>query len=144
MKRERSGGEGRECSRVGMRLRCMQEITSSNLVISRGRKKRRMQRKGKGKRKKERKKRERVEKNWKERRERKSQRKDERKERKEKEKEERKEKLEKREGKRTRVRNRCVETGYGRSVIRWFRMTGLKVREKGLKGELPGRYKGAW
>ena len=29
-----------------MRLRCMQEITSSNLVISRGRKKRRMQRKG--------------------------------------------------------------------------------------------------
>ena len=44
----------------------------------------------------------------------------------------------------TEVRNRCVVTGRSRSVIRWFRMTGLVVREKGLKGELPGRYKVSW
>jgi small subunit ribosomal protein S14 len=95
--------------------------------------------------KKDRKRRERVEKNWKERRRRKGKRKDRRnggRERKETEK--RKKELKEIDGKRTRVRNRCVETGNPRSVIRWFRRSGLQVRERGLQGKLPGVYKKSW
>ena len=45
---------------------------------------------------------------------------------------------------RTRVRNRCVDTGNPRFVIRWFRRSGLKVRERALAGNLPGVYKVSW
>lgn len=45
---------------------------------------------------------------------------------------------------RTRVRNRCVETGNPRSVMRWFRRSGLQVRERALLGKLPGVYKVSW
>jgi ribosomal protein S14 len=44
----------------------------------------------------------------------------------------------------TRIRNRCVETGNARSVIRWFRRSGLRVRERALGGHLPGVYKVSW
>ena len=45
---------------------------------------------------------------------------------------------------RTRVRNRCVESGNPRSVVRWFRRSGLQVRERALIGKLPGVYKISW
>jgi small subunit ribosomal protein S14 len=45
---------------------------------------------------------------------------------------------------RTRVRNRCVDTGNPRFVIRWFRRSGLRVRERALSGKLPGVYKISW
>ncbi len=45
---------------------------------------------------------------------------------------------------RTRVRNRCVDTGNPRFVIRWFRRSGLQVRERALAGKLPGVYKISW
>lgn len=44
----------------------------------------------------------------------------------------------------TKVRNRCVETGRGRSVIRWFRRSGRTVREIGRKGRLEGVYRVSW
>ena len=44
----------------------------------------------------------------------------------------------------TKVRNRCVETGRGRSVIRWFRRSGRTVRERGRKGRLEGVYRVSW
>ncbi len=44
----------------------------------------------------------------------------------------------------TRVRSRCVDTGNPRSVIRWFRRSGLRVREIALVGNLPGVYKVSW
>lgn len=44
----------------------------------------------------------------------------------------------------TRVRNRCVDTGNPRFVVRWFRRSGLRVREMALVGELPGVYKVSW
>lgn len=50
----------------------------------------------------------------------------------------------KREGKATKVRNRCVETGHGRSVIRWFRKSGRKVRERARQGKLEGVYIVSW
>lgn len=45
---------------------------------------------------------------------------------------------------RTRVRNRCVETGNARSMVRWYRRSGLKVRERAREGKLPGVYKVSW
>jgi small subunit ribosomal protein S14 len=45
---------------------------------------------------------------------------------------------------RTRIRNRCVETGNPRFVIRWFRRSGLRVRERARRGKLPGVYKISW
>jgi small subunit ribosomal protein S14 len=45
---------------------------------------------------------------------------------------------------RTRVRNRCVDTGNPRFVVRWFRRSGLRVRERALVGNLPGVYKVSW
>lgn len=44
----------------------------------------------------------------------------------------------------TKVRNRCVDTGRGRSVIRWFRRSGRAVRERGRKGRLEGVYRVSW
>lgn len=44
----------------------------------------------------------------------------------------------------TKVRNRCVDTGRGRSVIRWFRRSGRQVRERGRKGRLGGVYRVSW
>jgi ribosomal protein S14 len=52
--------------------------------------------------------------------------------------------LDEREGRGTRVRNRCVRTGNGRSVRRWFRRSGRKVRERGRRGKLQGVYKVSW
>ena len=98
------------------------------------------------KRQADRKRRRRVEKNWKERRERKSRAVDER--RTEKEREKAKKEMELKPGERdksrTRIRNRCVETGNPRFVIRWFRRSGRRVRERALNGELPGVYKISW
>lgn len=45
---------------------------------------------------------------------------------------------------RTRVRNRCVDTGNPRFVLRWFRRSGLRVREMALMGQLPGVHKISW
>ena len=88
----------------------------------------------------------RVEKAWKTRRERKIQAVDERKPREERR--QAKKALElgggKRDESRTRVRNRCVETGNPRFVIRWFRRSGLRVRERARSGKLPGVYKISW
>lgn len=87
-----------------------------------------------------------MEKAWKSRRERKTQAVDRRRPREVREKA--KERLELKDGERdqsrTRVRNRCVETGNPRFMIRWFRRSGLRVRERALKGELPGVYKISW
>lgn len=44
----------------------------------------------------------------------------------------------------TRVRNRCVETGNGRSVMGWFRKSGRQVRERARKGKLEGVYRASW
>lgn len=44
----------------------------------------------------------------------------------------------------TRVRNRCVETGNGRSVVRWFRKSGRTVRERARQGKLEGVYRASW
>jgi ribosomal protein S14 len=52
--------------------------------------------------------------------------------------------LEQREGRGTRVRNRCLVTGYGRSVRRWFRRSGRKAREKARRGKLQGVYGVSW
>ena len=83
---------------------------------------------------------------WKERRRRKAREQDERKPRDARRKA--KKALELTEGERdqskTRVRNRCVETGNPRFVIRWFRRSGLQVRERALRGKLPGVYKISW
>lgn len=95
---------------------------------------------------KDRKRRERVEAHWSERREWKVQMNDMR--RSEVEREEAGKKLELKAGERdkskTRVRNRCVETGNARSMVRWFRRSGLKVRERAREGKLPGVYKVSW
>lgn len=98
------------------------------------------------KRQADRKRRGRVEANWERRRQRKSRAVDER--RTDQEREEAKKGLELKEGERdksrTRIRNRCVETGNPRFVIRWFRRSGRRVRERALNGELPGVYKISW
>jgi ribosomal protein S14 len=62
----------------------------------------------------------------------------------EKEVRERKGKLEGRGGEKTKVRNRCVDTGNGRSVVRWFRKSGRKVRERARRGKLEGVYRASW
>jgi ribosomal protein S14 len=53
-------------------------------------------------------------------------------------------KLGERGGKGSMVRNRCVETGHARSVRRWFRKSGLKVRERARQGKLEGVYRSSW
>lgn len=62
----------------------------------------------------------------------------------EKEARERKGKLGGRGGEKTKVRNRCVDTGNGRSVVRWFRKSGRKVRERARRGKLEGVYRASW
>jgi ribosomal protein S14 len=44
----------------------------------------------------------------------------------------------------SKVRNRCVETGHGRSMIRWFRKSGRKVRERARRGKVEGVYGVSW
>jgi ribosomal protein S14 len=65
-------------------------------------------------------------------------------EKREKEARERKGKLGERGGEKTKVRNRCVDTGNGRSVVRWFRKSGRKVRERARRGKLEGVYRASW
>ena len=57
---------------------------------------------------------------------------------------ERRTRLSGREGKGSEVRNRCVDTGHGRSIIRWFRKSGRKVRERARGGKLEGVYIVSW
>lgn len=47
-------------------------------------------------------------------------------------------------GSRTLVRNRCVKTGYARSRIRWYRLSGHTIRNRARIGERPGVYKRSW
>jgi small subunit ribosomal protein S14 len=44
----------------------------------------------------------------------------------------------------TRIVNRCVTTGRGRGVLRFFRMSRLEVRQLQLKGFLYGIRKSSW
>ena len=44
----------------------------------------------------------------------------------------------------TRIKNRCVFTGRGRSVIRYFRLSRLQVRDLYIKGLLYGVRKSSW
>ena len=44
----------------------------------------------------------------------------------------------------TRIKNRCIESGYGRSVMKEFRLCRIKFREMALKGDLPGVRKASW
>ena len=62
----------------------------------------------------------------------------------EKERRRRKEKQSERGGEKTKVRNRCVDTGNGRSVLRWFRKSGRQVRERARQGKLEGVYRVSW
>lgn len=98
------------------------------------------------KRNKDRKRREQVEKAWKKRIERKAIGKDARKTKEERDIARERRKLEggERNQSRTRVRNRCVDTGNPRSIVRWFRRSGLQVRERALRGKRPGVYKISW
>jgi small subunit ribosomal protein S14 len=50
----------------------------------------------------------------------------------------------KKNGSKTRIKNRCVFTGRGRSVIRYFRMSRLQVRDLYMKGVLHGVRKSSW
>ena len=47
-------------------------------------------------------------------------------------------------GTKTVVRNRCVSSGNGRSVRRWFRKSGLVVREMARRGKLEGVFRSSW
>lgn len=42
------------------------------------------------------------------------------------------------------VKNRCLETGRGRGVLRDFRLCRYAFRLKALRGELPGVIKSCW
>ncbi|CAN6643145.1 small ribosomal subunit protein uS14m [Trichomonascus vanleenenianus] len=44
----------------------------------------------------------------------------------------------------TQVRNRCVESGYARSVLHDFRLCRMKFRDFALQGRLPGVKKASW
>ena len=44
----------------------------------------------------------------------------------------------------TRIRNRCLITGRPRAYYRKFALSRLALREKALKGELPGVTKASW
>ena len=44
----------------------------------------------------------------------------------------------------TRIRNRCELTGRPRSFYRKFGLCRIKLREKGVAGELPGLTKSSW
>lgn len=42
------------------------------------------------------------------------------------------------------IKNRCLETGRGRGVLRDFRLCRFQVRLKALRGDLPGVMKSTW
>ena len=44
----------------------------------------------------------------------------------------------------TRRKNRCAETGRGRSYMRQFGLSRLSFREHASKGEIPGVTKASW
>jgi small subunit ribosomal protein S14 len=44
----------------------------------------------------------------------------------------------------SRVHNRCVETGRGRSVMRVYRRSRFVIRDRALRGRLPGVKKVPW
>ena len=44
----------------------------------------------------------------------------------------------------TRVRNRCILSGRGRGVQRFFRLSRIKCRELASQGLLPGVCKSSW
>jgi len=41
----------------------------------------------------------------------------------------------------TRIKNRCILTGRGKKVFRFFKLTRHKLKEKSLQGCLPGMFK---
>ena len=47
-------------------------------------------------------------------------------------------------GSRSRLRNRCVKTGRGRSIYRKFKLSRLMIRQSALQGELIGVKKASW
>lgn len=42
------------------------------------------------------------------------------------------------------VKNRCVETGNSRAVLRDFRLCRHQLRDRALNGDIPGVKKGVW
>ena len=45
---------------------------------------------------------------------------------------------------RTRIQNRCIETGRSRSVLRFCKLSRIILREKASKGTIPGVRKASW
>jgi len=43
-----------------------------------------------------------------------------------------------------RVRNRCQVTGRPHGVLRKFRLSRIKLREAGMRGDVPGLTKSSW
>lgn len=44
----------------------------------------------------------------------------------------------------TRIKNRCVISGRGRGVFRFFRMSRLQIRDNSIKGLLYGIRRSSW
>ena len=44
----------------------------------------------------------------------------------------------------SRAKNRCSETGRGRSYMRQFGLSRIAFREHAVKGEIPGVVKSSW
>lgn len=44
----------------------------------------------------------------------------------------------------TRIKNRCIETGRARSVLRFCKLSRIVLREKASKGQIPGITKASW
>jgi len=44
----------------------------------------------------------------------------------------------------SRAKNRCLETGRGRSYMRQFGLSRIAFREHAVKGEIPGVTKASW
>ncbi|KAG5439563.1 hypothetical protein PCANB_002139 [Pneumocystis canis] len=44
----------------------------------------------------------------------------------------------------TRIKNRCIESGRGRGVLRDFRLCRYQFRLNALEGRLPGVQKASW
>lgn len=44
----------------------------------------------------------------------------------------------------TRVRNRCVQTGRARSVYKAFKLSRMPLRNFSCEGRFPGFYKASW
>jgi len=43
-----------------------------------------------------------------------------------------------------RLKNRCIETGRSRSILREFHISRLRFRERMRRGEMPGVRKSSW